>query len=177
MSKHIRLAAFVALALVGSACGRGPAPQSTPVPPTGPRPADAYAALADTVVCVVDRTTERGLRDLSAKKQNGRVALLVDGEIRSLEELHPVNLIAGYAGQEPWFTRGQPLTFQRRQYMKYRGERRVPIEMLKRVGEHQGIPLFAAPTDTMPPPAVYIPIRSGCIFQPYLRDDVFRGAD
>lgn len=165
------------LLLLSAACGgRQPEP-ATPAP--APAPADgvrAYAALPDTLVCVVDRTTDRGLRELTAKKQpGGGVALLVDDRVRPLDELHPVNLIAGYAGQEPWFTRSQPVSLQRRQYMRYGGERRVPIDKLKRVGEFQGIPLFAAPEDTIPPPAVYAPVRSGCIFQAYVRDDLYRG--
>lgn len=173
MLKYARLAALAALALP-AACGRAPEPIAAPAP-TAPGVADRYAALPDTTVCVVDRTTDRGLRDLAAKRDGDRVVLLVDDQIRALDELHPISLVAGYAGRETWFARGQPVTAHRRQYLKYRGERRVPLDKLKRLGEYQGIPLFAAPNDTVPPPALYVPIRLGCIFQPYLRDDIFRG--
>lgn len=181
--KSVRLAAASALIVLAGACTRNPPPRPpapAPAPPparsaAAPSAADRYATLPDTTVCVVDRTSDRGLRDLAAKKSEGKVVLLVDNQIKPLEEVHPVNVLAGYAGAETWFTRGQPITFMRRQYMKYGGERRVPSTMVKRVGDNQGVPLFAAPTDPATPPAVYVPVRPGCIFQAYVRDDLYRG--
>src|SRR5690606_20532508 len=106
-------------------------PQPAPAPAAPPDEAARYAAFPDTLVCVVDRTVDRGLRDLPAKKGDGEVVLLVGGEIRPLAELHPVNLIAGYAGREPWFTDNHPIAVEGQRYRKYGGERRVPIESLR----------------------------------------------
>ena len=173
----LRLAALTATILAATACGRDPLPMPGPSPaPPSPSAAARYAALPDTTVCVVDRTTDRGLRDLPAKRaEDGAVVVLLSDQIRPLEELHPTGLIAGYAGQEPWFTRGQNVTVQSRAYIKYRGERRVPLDQLRRLGEYQGIPLFGPPGETAAAPqAIYVPVRVGCIFQAYLREDVYR---
>lgn len=173
-----RLAVSTALVTLAGACASNPPPAPAPAQraPTGPSVAQQYAALPDTVVCVVDRTTERGLRDLQAKRAaNGSVVLLVDNEIHPLDEIHPVGVAAGYAGQEFWFTRGQAITLQGRSYMKYRGERRVPLVQLRRVGDYQGIPLYSAPADSVRPQAVYVPARVGCIFNAYVREDLYRG--
>ena len=173
---HVRLAVVTALATL-AACGR-PAPTvaPAPAPPPPPSAAQQYAALPDTVICVVDRTTDRGLRDLQAKRAaNGSVVLLVDNTIRSIDEIHPVGVTAGYAGQEVWFTGGQPVTLQGRSYVKYGGERRVPLNQLRRVGDFQGVPLYGAPADSVRPQAVYVPVRVGCIFSAYVREDLYRG--
>ena len=175
----LRLAALTATILAATACGGRAVPLPAPSPAPGPAPSGAtqrYAALPDTTVCVVDRTTDRGLRDLPAKRsENGSVVVLINDQIRPLEEVHPTNLIAGYAGQEPWFTRGQNVSVQSRAYIKYRGERRVPLDQLRRLGEYQGIPLFGPPAETAAAPqAIYVPVRVGCIFQAYLREDVYR---
>ena len=176
----IRLAALTATILVTAACGGNPAPTVSRAPATPPAASgieQRYAALRDTTICVVDRTTDRGLRDLAAKRgESGGAVLLIDNQITPIEQLHPTRLIAGYAGAEPWFTRGQNVTVASRTYIKYRGERRVPLDQLKRVGEYQGIPLFGAPAETAAAPqAIYVPVRVGCIFQAYLREDVYRG--
>ena len=105
----------------------------------------------------------------------GGVVLLVDDSIHAIEEIHPVGVTAGYAGQEIWYTRGQPVTLQGRSYMKYGGERRVPLVQLRRVGDFQGIPLYGAPADSVRPQAVYVPVRVGCIFTAYVREDLYRG--
>ena len=178
--KLIRLVAVTAVLMIAGACGSNPPPAPRPTAPASPPQAASsdvpqrYAALRDTTVCVVDRTTTRGLRDLQAKRSaDGGVVVLIDERIRPIEEVHPVNIIAGYAGEETWYTGNQAITFQGRPYLKYRGERRVPIEQLRELGEFQGIPLYAAPADTVRPQAVYVPVRVGCIFTPYFREDLY----
>ena len=174
----VRLAVATALVTLAGACGSNPPPQVVvpPAAPAGPSVAQQYATLPDTVVCVVDRTTDRGLRDLQAKRAaNGSVVLLVDNQVQPLDVIHPVGVTAGYAGQEIWFAQGQAITLQGRSYMKYRGERRVPLTQLRRVGDYQGIPLYSAPADSVRPQAVYVPVRVGCIFSAYVREDLYRG--
>lgn len=161
------VAPVLAGALLLSGCGmqRGLS-QGSPVP------AD-YAALPETVVCVVDRSSERGLRDIPARSgAGGSIVLLVDGRVQPLEAVHPINVIAGYAGSEPWLTRGDPIPHQGRTFVRYLGERRIDSELLQRVGEHQGILLFAEAGTAPPARALYVPTAPGCIFQGYAREDL-----
>jgi hypothetical protein len=158
-----------AVALVTlSACG----PRQLAEPATRV-PAD-YAVLPDTVVCVVDRSATRGLREIRAKVGASGVVVLQEGEVRPLESVHPVNLIAGYAGREPWLTRGDPITVGGRRFIRTGGERRIGLELLRREGEFQGILLFAGSEDPSPPDALYVPTAPGCIFQAFVREDLLR---
>jgi hypothetical protein len=142
------------------------------LPGMGGTPA-GWEAMADTTLCVVDRTAPSGLRNLAAKKDaSGRVMVLSNNRIRTLDEVHPVSLLAGYAGSEPWVSgAATPVRHADRRYIRAGGERRVPIELLARVGDYQGVPLFASP-DERPAEAVYVPLRPGCVFQAYIREDL-----
>jgi hypothetical protein len=148
-----------------AACGPPPGPASAPPPP-------GYAALPDTVVCVVDRASDRGLRALSAKTGETGVVVFLDGAVRPLEEVHPIGMIAGYAGAEEWLRRGDPVSHGGRRYLRTGGERRIGLELLRRIGDHEGILLFAGEEDPPPPDALYVPTAPGCIFQPYVREDL-----
>lgn len=160
-----RWMAPVAACLLAACGGRQPEPAATPSPEA------RYATLPDTLVCVVDRTTQRGLRELAAKRSlEGEVILMVGGEVKPLAELHPVGLVAGYAGQEPWFTANERITVHGQRYAKAQGERRIPMESLQQNGEFRAIPMFSDPRDTTPPRALYAPVRPGCIFQAYVRE-------
>lgn len=162
-----------ALAWAAAACGS--APRAVPAPTPEPGVEQRYAALPDTTVCVVDRTTERGLRDLAAKRQpDGDVVLLVSGKLQTLDALHPVGLVAGYAGREPWVAAGEPINLQGRRYEKVGPERLIRLDQVYRRDEYRAIPVFADPNDPAPPRALYVPIRPGCVFQAYVRADLLR---
>ncbi len=146
----------------------------TSAPTQGPQPAvpAAYAALPDSLVCVVDRAMPLGLRELPAKVQGDEIVILEDGQITPLEAVHPVNVIAGYAGQESWLIRGEPISFGGSTFARTGGERRVRATLLQRVGEHRGILLFAGADDGPPVDALYVPTAPGCVFQPFVRQDL-----
>ena len=154
-----------ALALAACAGNRGAA-----------RPPAGFSSLPDTVVCVVDRASDRGLRDLRAKRDaEGRALVLENGEARPLESVHPVSLLAGYGGAERWLAAGEAIPFAGHRFVKVESERSIPGDLLGRVGEHRGILLFADPGDDPPPDAIYVPVRPGCIFQAYVREDLMSG--
>lgn len=160
------LAATVLLFLAGCSGQTSGGPALT-IPPR-------YATLPDTVACVVDRAAPRGLRNIPAKVEGDQIVVLMGNEIVPLESVHPVNVIAGYAGREGWLVRGDPLNVDGSRFARTGGERRVAAELLRRSGEHQGILLFAGDEDEPPPDALYVPTAPGCIFQPYVREDLIR---
>lgn len=145
--------------------------------PSGPSVSGAaYEALPDTLICVVDRTTDRGLRNLAAKRgPNGEVLLRVAGETLPLERVHPVGVVAGYGGNESWVTAGEAVRLQERRFVPAGGERRVGLEQLTQSGEYRAIPVFADPNDAAPLDAIYLPSRPGCVFRAYVREDLMRG--
>ncbi|CAN5823707.1 hypothetical protein BH23GEM8_BH23GEM8_18540 [soil metagenome] len=160
-----RLTLSLAVSVAVAACaGTMPGTRAAPA---------GWAAMADTTLCVVDRTAPSGLRNLAAKiDASGRVMVLSSNRIQTLDEVHPVSLLAGYAGSEPWMSgAATPVRHADRRFIRAGGERRVPIELIARVGDYQGVPLFASPAER-PAEAVYVPLRPGCVFQAYIREDL-----
>lgn len=164
---------LAATLLAAAACA--PPPPPPPAAPPEPSLEERYAAMPDTTVCVVDRTTRRGLRELAAKRHPERgVVLLISGELQQLDELHPVGIVAGYAAREPWVVAGEPVPLLSRRYERVGPERLIPLSQVQQVTEYRAIPVFADPNDPTPPRAIYVPMRPGCVFQAYVRSDLLR---
>lgn len=167
---HRLLVLALAAGLAG--CG-GRSAETTDSPVPG---AAAFQALPDTTVCVVDRTTQRGLRNLAAKRGAGGEALLrLGGEIVPLNRVHPLGVVAGYAANEAWVASGDPIRLDGRRYLPVGGERLITIEQLQQSGEYQAYPYFADPNDAAPLDAVYLPSRPGCVFRAFVREDLMGG--
>ena len=167
MNQPRSLLVAILLAFATGCSGRG-GPSEGPQPSFPPE----YAALPDSLVCVIDRAVPLGLRELPAKVDGDQLLILADGQVAELNAIHPVDLIAGYAGREAWLTRGDPLPFEGATFTRTGGERRVAASLLQRVGEYRGILLFAGAEDTPPPDALYVPTAAGCVFQPFVRQDL-----
>lgn len=166
MNSDPRSLCFTCLLILAAGCTSAPARGPEPQLPA------AYAALPDSLVCVVDRAMPLGLRELPAKVQGDDIVILEDGQIARLEDVHPVNVIAGYAGRETWLTRGEPIPFAGTTFSRTGVERRVRATLLQRVGEYRGILLFAGAEDAAPVDALYVPTAPGCVFQPFVRQDL-----
>jgi hypothetical protein len=72
----------------------------------------------------------------------------------------------GYAAEQPWFAQGS-LHFRFQNLNKYGLPRFIEGHELRRVGEHQGVGVYAAASDWWRVDALYLPVRAGCVFQPY----------
>jgi hypothetical protein len=88
---------------------------------------------------------------------------------------HPL-VAPSYAAAAPWFTQTDSLRFtaelpaeqqEEQLYVRFGLTRRMQPEQLRRVGRHQGTVLFAEVGAQAPYPALYVPVRPGCILQPY----------
>lgn len=83
-----------------------------------------------------------------------------------------------YAGGMPWYVDNNPqgdfIDLGGTSYVRF-GVARVDAginadpTILVRVGDLQGIPVFAERGDTSPAHIIYLPVRAGCAFQPYQR--------
>ena len=73
----------------------------------------------------------------------------------------------GYAANATWFINNEPITFNGRQYAKYGLPRVLGVTEVNRIGEYQGVSVFAETGATGSPDVIYLPVRPGCEFQPY----------
>jgi hypothetical protein len=75
----------------------------------------------------------------------------------------------GYAESESWYVDNSAQTIHGHWTVKFGVIRVVlPPALLAPVGRYRGVPLFVAAGAAAPvPPVYYVPVRPGCVFQPY----------
>ena len=132
-----------------------------------PAPAGAQgsaAAGSDSLrVCVLEGDS---LREVAATTDTATGDTLVAGGRRLLEAYPPEK---GYAEGATWYIATSPLVVGGRRYDKFGMPRVIAPGLLAPGGRHQGVPLFVdARTVGTVPPIYYVPVRRGCLFQPYM---------
>ena len=73
-----------------------------------------------------------------------------------------------YAEGTSWFASSDPLSFNPAAYVKFGVVRAMLPAQLSRVGEVMGTGVFAESHAAAPRGVVYVPVRPGCAFQPYV---------
>lgn len=155
-----RLVAIVAVGMIGCVGSSGSEDRTQ----RGGAPAIAEAPVPrDTIyVCVINNGE---LKVVTALRDPLTGDTLVDG--RRLGEAHPTTL-PPYARDAAWLGK-EIIEVRGRYYAPYGPPRFVESELLIRAGEFRGVPLYAesALAETGQG-AIFVPIRPGCEFQPYV---------
>jgi hypothetical protein len=74
---------------------------------------------------------------------------------------------AGYAEAADWYATNEPVRYRGQWYVKYGDPRMLEIGEIARVGEKDGVGIYVEGGDA-DPQVVYLPVRPGCVFQPYV---------
>lgn len=152
---------LVLLALAGAALA---GPLHGQVRAAQQRKAPAAQAI---VVCVVDRGE---LRQVSAllDPATGDTATLAGGAFRAA-----YGPGSQYAAAHSWFVAAGTLRLPSGKYRRQGPTRVIRADALRRIGWYpdakQGVAVYAAAQDGPDPRLVYLPVRPGCVFQPYVR--------
>lgn len=85
--------------------------------------------------------------------------LLVGPDRIAVSELEGMVFEGTYAEGERWFTAGDAIPFEARIYRKSGREVRLVCENIMRVGEHEGVRLFADADADKPYLRIYVPVR------------------
>ena len=141
-----------------------PAPLPPP-PPPAPAPMPEMRSVR---VCVVEGGQ---LREVDAMVDPATADTTVDG--RRFSDVYPSTI--GYAGGQDFFIRNEPITVNRTRYVKFGLTRIVPASALAPAGTYQGVTVFRDASGTGTPEVLYVPVRSGCEFQTYQREQAVRG--
>jgi hypothetical protein len=151
--------------LLGGRAASMPAPppppplEPSPAPPMLPPPAQPMApTMID--ICVIDNGMPRTVQ---AEYASAMRDTTVAG--RPFGQAYPATAPA-YAANAGWYIQGEPIMLDRRRYVKFGLARVLGVNEVTRVGEFQGVPVFAE-AGTTKPEVVYVAVRPGCEFQPY----------
>ena len=137
------------------------------VPPPPPPPVEAPAPIAPPAapqmqqiqVCVIQ---DGNLASVAAMYNPAAGDTTVNGQ--PFATAYPTG--AQYGANATWYINNEPVTFQNRRFVRYGLPRVLGVNEVTRVGDFQGVPIFAEAGQTRPD-VVYVPVRPGCEFQPY----------
>jgi hypothetical protein len=134
-----------------------PPPAVLPPPPPPPPPAMTATTIS---VCVVENGM---LRSVQAQYSSATGDTTVSG--RPFAQAYPSSS-PSYAAGAPWYIQNDQITVQGRRFVKFGLPRILGTGDVARVGEYQGVPVFAE-AGMERPDVVYVAVRPGCEFQPY----------
>jgi hypothetical protein len=131
-----------------------PPPMPEPMPPPPP---PVVNPMRDIQVCVVENGM---LRNMTVQYNTQTGDTMMNGQ-----RFAPS--MTGYAAGASWFINNEPVMVMNRRYVKYGLPRVLGVNEVTRVGEYQGVSVFAETGATGTPEVLYVPVRAGCEFQPY----------
>ena len=134
-------------------------PPPPPPPPPPMAPTAPVEDMREIQVCVLQNGQ---LTNVMGMYSTARGDTTVNGQAFSTA----FPMTGEYAANATWYINNQPLTFQNRRFVKYGLPRVLGVNEVTRVGEFQGVPIFAEAGQTRPD-VVYVLVRPGCEFQPY----------
>lgn len=130
--------------------------------PAQPNAAQQIVEQADSVsICVIERDTLQMIRAAIV----GDKDTIVSGT--PFSQRYPA-VSPPYATGASWFSQNHPIRRNGRWY--YGGnhpQQIISVELLERIGHHNGVPIFSEVGDSIPE-IIYVPIRPGCVFQSYI---------
>jgi hypothetical protein len=145
---------------------RAPAPVYVPAPAPAPEP--VRQEMTPIRVCVVEAGE---LREVDAMVNPATGDTLVNQ--RRFGDVYPGTM--GYAAGQDFYLRNEAITLNRVRYVRFGLTRIVPATALTRAGEYQGVPVFRDRNATGTAEVLYVPVRTGCEFQTYQREQAVRG--
>ena len=151
-------------AMFGDILPPPPPPAIIPPPPAPPEvlpppPPPVAPTTQDIQVCVLQ---DGNLTNVTATYNTTAGDTTVNGQ--PFATAFPTG--GQYAANASWYINNEPVMFQNRRFVKYGLPRVLGVNEVTRVGEFQGVPVFAETGQTRPE-VVYVLVRPGCEFQPY----------
>lgn len=139
-----------------------PAPPAPPLPPPPP-PAPPIGVIdGDLRTCVVRNGRMEDV-EIEYNPQRGDTTYLG----RPLSAAFPTD--STYALNAAWYRDGEPIWVGQGRYVKHGLPRILGTTDVVPVGTFRGVTVFAEPVANRGRPAViYLPVRPGCEFQPYI---------
>jgi hypothetical protein len=159
----MRAALLIAAIVLCAGCARSNPPPTTapttgvaaPVEPPVPR-----MSHRDILLCVV-RHGELEVVRLEYNTRSG------DSTYQGVPLAQAFPLDSTYAGATEWFAANEPIRMDGRIFVRYGDPRLLGVQEVTPVGEYRGVRVFADAGGHLPPERVYLPVRPGCVFQPY----------
>jgi hypothetical protein len=154
---------IAAIACAGCGAPRVPPPAAPAAPEAQKAPA-GLVAIDPPRVCVV----RNGALDVVEVQYNPRTS---DSTYQGVPFAEAFPITVGYALRTDWYRDSDSITVAGRTYAEYGIPRVLGPQELQRAGEYRGVPVFVGSDQRSGRDMVYVPLRPGCEFQPYMDVD------
>ncbi len=128
-----------------------------------------YVSHRPVLICVV--TPEGEITRVEASYRSATGDTLIDG--RPFSEVHHAGQ-SHYAAGHDWFMTEAPIQHEGQEYVQFGLRQVLDSSTLRKVGEYNGVPVFADTSSSAPYPEVFLPVGPGCEFQPFLAREAIR---
>jgi len=128
----------------------------------------SISALAQTQkinVCIID---QKQLKTVVADYDpaTGDTTITVNGNKRAFRQIYKATGTE-YAANTTWYVNNDALIIRSRKFVKYGLPRILGTNEITRAAEYKGVGVYIEAGIKGIPQVIYIPVRSGCEFQPY----------
>jgi hypothetical protein len=129
----------------------------------------SFGAIAQQAIqeCVVENG-ELKVVTAEYNTKTGEKTIKVNGAVKKLDDVYSYEG-AGYAASQMWFINSEKIKVKGKGYVKYGLPRVLGVTEVKKIADYDGISVFAEDRPGIPE-VVYLPVRRGCEFQPYMID-------
>lgn len=119
-------------------------------------------------ICVID---QKQLKTVEAdyNTSTGDTSIMLNGKKKSFREVYP-SMGSEYAANATWYINNDAITIRTRKFVKYGLPRILGTTEITRVAEYKGVGVYVEAGLKGAPEVIYIPVRSGCEFQPYQKE-------
>lgn len=117
--------------------------------------------------CVIENGVLKEI-EVDYNTETGSLTYVRDGKTIDFEEMENLK---DYARKKPWYVNNEKISFGKYKYTKYGLPRVLGIGEITRTGSYDGVGIYVeSASDETTPVLIYMPVRQGCEFQPYLRE-------
>jgi hypothetical protein len=116
-------------------------------------------------VCIID---QKVLKTVAAdyNRETGDTTITINGSKKLFSEIYgPTG--SEYASGTTWYRNNETLVIRSKKFVKYGLPRILGTGEIARAAEYKGVGVYVEAGIKEVPEIIYIPVRSGCEFQPY----------
>lgn len=119
-------------------------------------------------VCIIDQKQLKTVR-VDYDRNTGDTTLMVNGSRKAFRQVYS-SIGKEYAASTPWYINNETLVLRGKKFTKYGLPRVLGTTEVVRAGEYKGVGVYVEAGLDGVPEVIYVPVRSGCEFQPYQMD-------
>lgn len=119
-------------------------------------------------VCVVDKGVLK-IVEADYDGRRGDTTVMIDGKKKKFSDIY-ASTGNEYAASATWYISHEPIMVLNKSFVKYGLPRVLGTTEISRINEYKGIGVYAETGTQGLPEVIYIPVRSGCEFQPYIKE-------